>query len=93
MYGLVGLTALGLILLLPIHRAVWSCVGRNGPGDQNLRLALAGLILMVGIDSLLNGDLILPYLLLMGGLVAQGTEPVVPLDCQIPSELPGRRVG
>jgi len=93
MYGLVGLTALGLILLLPIHRAVWSCVGRNGPGDQNLRLALAGLILMVGIDSLLNGDLILPYLLLMGGLVAQGTEPVLPLDGQIPSKLPGRRVG
>jgi len=72
MYGLVGLTALGLILILPIQRAAWSSAVGHGPDDQNLRLALAGLILMVVIDSLLNGSMIVPFLLIMGGLVTGG---------------------
>jgi hypothetical protein len=31
---------------------------------------MAALILMVAIDNLLNGAMILPYLLIMGGLAA-----------------------
>jgi hypothetical protein len=75
MYGLVGLTALGLILFLPIQRALRLPAKWVGPDDPNLRLAMAGLILMVAIDSLLNGALILPYLLVMGGLAARRARP------------------
>jgi hypothetical protein len=75
MYGLVGLTALGLILFLPIQRALRLPAKWVGTDDPNLRLAMAGLILMVAIDSLLNGALILPYLLVMGGLAARRARP------------------
>ena len=70
MYGLVGLIAFGTILLLPILRAVWPPAGGNAPNESSLRLALAALILMAAIDNLLNGAMILPYLLFMGGLAA-----------------------
>jgi hypothetical protein len=70
MYGVVGLTAFGSILFLPVIRAAWSPAGGNGPPEQSLRLALAALILMVAVDDLLNGAMILPYLLVMAGLAA-----------------------
>ena len=70
MYGLVGLIAFGTILILPVMRAVWPPAGGDAPSHPNLRLALAALILMVAIDNLLNGAMILPYLLIMGGLTA-----------------------
>ena len=68
MYGLVGLIAFGTILFLPVIRAVWTPAGGNAPNEPNPRLAMAALILMVAIDNLLNGAMILPYLLIMGGL-------------------------
>jgi hypothetical protein len=86
MYGLVGLTALGLILFLPIYRAVWPSAGGDRRDDPNLRLALAGLILMAAIDNLLNGALILPYLLVMGGLAAREASPVPSPGDQILSD-------
>jgi hypothetical protein len=70
MYGLVGLIAFGAILFLPVIRAFWQPAGGDAPNRLNLRLALAALILMVAIDNLLNGAMILPYLLIMGGLAA-----------------------
>ncbi len=70
MYGLVGLIAFGTIMLLPVLRAVWPPAGGNAPLESSLRLAMAALILMVAIDNLLNGAMILPYLLIMGGLAA-----------------------
>jgi len=70
MYGLVGLIAYGAILLLPVVRANWPRSGTAAPSQPNLRLAVTALILMVAIDNLLNGAMILPYLLLMGSLVA-----------------------
>jgi type IV secretory pathway VirB3-like protein len=70
MYGLVGLTAFGLILFLPVLRAVWSSASGRGSDDIRLRQALVGVILMLAFDNLLNGAMILPYLLLMGGLIA-----------------------
>ena len=71
MYGLVGLVAFGGILFLPVIRAVWPPAGGSAPNQPNLRLALATLVLMVAIDNLLNGAMILPYLLMMGGLAAE----------------------
>jgi hypothetical protein len=68
MYGLVGLVAFGGILLLPVLRAAWPPAGGNVPNQSDLRLAMAALILMVAIDNLLNGAMVLPYLLIMGGL-------------------------
>ena len=69
MYGLVGLIALISIFFLPVARAVWSSGEGDTSNQPNLRLPLAALILMVAIDSLLNGAVILPYLLVVGGLV------------------------
>jgi len=68
MYGIVGLLASESILLLPVIRVVWLSASNNPRGELNLRPALAALILMVAIDSLLNGAMILPYLLVMGAL-------------------------
>jgi hypothetical protein len=71
MYGLVGLIAFGSILFLPVIRSVWSPVDSNYRDDSDLRRALVALILMVALDSLLNGAMILPYLLVMGGLASR----------------------
>jgi hypothetical protein len=68
MYGLVGMIAFGAILLLPVIRAVWLPADGEGSDEPNIRSALAALILMLAIDNLLNGAMILPYLLIMGGL-------------------------
>jgi hypothetical protein len=68
MYGVIGLMAFGSILFLPVLRAAWPSGEVSDPAGSSLRLALVALILMVAIDNLLNGAMILPYLLLMGGL-------------------------
>jgi hypothetical protein len=83
-YGLVGLVAFAAILFLPVLRTAWLSAGRNNADDSNLRLTLATLILMVALDSLLNGALILPYLLLMGGLASSRPTESSP-------HIPGRR--
>jgi hypothetical protein len=54
--------------LLPVARVLW---GRHASGDIagfDLRCALASAILMSAIDNLLNGSMILPLLLVIGGL-------------------------
>ncbi|MGA2672909.1 MAG: hypothetical protein ABSE99_06735 [Terracidiphilus sp.] len=71
MYGLVGLVAFGLILFLPVIRASRPSAGGSDPDDATLRLALVAVILMVAFDNLLNGAMILPYLLVMGGLTTR----------------------
>jgi hypothetical protein len=71
MYGSVGLVVLGLIVFLPVLRAAWSSAGGSDPDESNLRQALVGVILMVAFDNLLNGAMILPYLLVMGGLTSR----------------------
>lgn len=68
MYGAVGVFALGAIFFLPVLQAAWSSSDNQVSNSSGLRLALAVLIIMVAIDSLLNGAFILPYLLVMGGL-------------------------
>ena len=70
MYGLVGLLALGAILFLPVVSAAWSSSDGNH-GESDIRQALAAVILMLAFDNLLNGAMILPYLVLMGGLATK----------------------
>jgi hypothetical protein len=71
MYGWVGLVAFGLILFLPALCTNWPSAGESDPDDLNLRQALVAVILMVAFDNLLNGAMILPYLLVMGGLTTR----------------------
>lgn len=68
MYGLVGLSALESLLLIPVARVVWFPVARSDIEDFNLRHALAAAILMSAIDGLLNSSIILPLVLVIGGM-------------------------
>lgn len=70
MYGLVGLVAFGSILFMPVFRAAWSTANKIDANHSNLRLAVVGLILMIAFDGLLNGSMILPYLVIMGGMTS-----------------------
>ena len=68
MYGLVGLIALESLLLLPVIRVVWFTVARSDIEDFNLRHALAAAILMSAVDGLLNSSMLLPLVLVIGGM-------------------------
>jgi hypothetical protein len=70
MYGLAGLLALECLQLLPIARTLWSPLARGDMEGFDLRNALAAAILMSAIDNLANGSMILPLLLVIGGLSA-----------------------
>jgi hypothetical protein len=70
MYGLLGLAALECIQLVPVARILWPPDANSDPSTLDLRKALAGAILMSAIDNLLNGSMILPLLLAVGGLSA-----------------------
>jgi hypothetical protein len=72
MYGMVGLLALEGLQLLPVARVVWAPFARGAMEGLELRNALAAAILMSAIDNLLNGSMILPLLLVIGGLSAPG---------------------
>jgi hypothetical protein len=71
MYGLAGLIALECLQLLPVARILWSPLARSDPQAFDLRYGLAAAILMSAIDNLLNGSMILPLLLVIGGLSTQ----------------------
>jgi O-antigen ligase len=75
MYGLIGLAAFAALLFLPVLRTAWSSAQNSDPDDSNLRQALAAVILMIAFDALLNGAMILPYLLLAGGLTTRTASP------------------
>jgi hypothetical protein len=77
------LIAFGSILFLPVIRSVWSPVDGNYRDDSDLRRTLVALILMVALDNLLNGAMILPYLLAMGGLAShRGSTVTVPTSAR-----------
>ena len=86
MYGTVGLLALECLQLLPVARVSWASFGPGAPEGSDLRSALAAAILMSAIDNLLNGSMILPLLLVIGGLSAS--------SFALPSSVtsPGRRL-
>jgi hypothetical protein len=75
MYGLIGLFALGSVLFLPVMRTAWLPAQVSDPPQSNLRQVLVVVILMVAFDALLNGAMILPYLLLMAGLTTKAAIP------------------
>jgi hypothetical protein len=68
MYGIVGLFALEGLQFIPVARILWSPLARSETDGPDLRRALATVILMSTLDNLLNGSMILPILLLIGGL-------------------------
>jgi hypothetical protein len=68
MYGIVGLYALEGLQFIPVARVLWSSLALSGTDGPDLRRVLATVILMSALDNLLNGSMILPILLLIGGL-------------------------
>lgn len=68
MYGSVGLVSLESLLLIPALRAVWFPLARSDIGYTNMRHTLSAAVLMSAIDSLLNSTMILPLLLVIGGM-------------------------
>jgi hypothetical protein len=75
MYGIVGLLALECLQLLPVARVLWAPFAREGIEGLELRNALAAAILISALDNLLNGSMILPLLLVIGGLSAPSLAP------------------
>jgi hypothetical protein len=70
MYGALGVLAIALLFSFPIVRAAYFSMPGAAPELSSLLTALATLILMSALDSLLNGAFLLPYLLIVGGLSA-----------------------
>jgi hypothetical protein len=68
MYGSVGLISLEAALLIPALRAVWFPLARSDIGHTNMRHTLSAAILITAIDSLLNSAIVLPLLLVIGGM-------------------------
>jgi hypothetical protein len=68
MYGAVGLISLESLQLLPVARVVWFPLARSDIQAFNFRHALAAAILMSAVDNLLNSSMILPLLLVIGGM-------------------------
>jgi len=68
MYGIVGLIALEGLQLLPVARALTSAAPDLDSAGSRLSRALAAALLMSSIDNLLNGSMILPLLLMIGGM-------------------------
>jgi len=68
MYGSVGLVSLEAVLLIPALRAVWFPLARSDIGHTNMRHTLTAAVLITAIDSLLNSAILLPLLLVIGGM-------------------------
>ena len=75
MYGGAGLLALESLQLLPVARVWWAPSTQGATEGLELRKALAAVLLMSAIDNLLNGSMILPLVLVIGGLSAPGFAP------------------
>ena len=83
MYGSVGLLSLEALLLIPALRAVWFPLARSDIGYTNMRHTLSAAVLISAVDSLLNSALILPLLLVIGGMTiwsSNDTEVAVEYD-------------
>jgi hypothetical protein len=73
MYGSVGLVSLEALLLIPALRVVWFPLARSDIGYTNMRHTLSAAVLISAIDSLLNSSMILPLLLVIGGMTIWST--------------------
>ncbi len=79
LYGAVGLVSLEALLLIPALRVVWFPLTRSDIGYTNLRHTLSAAVLISAIDSLLNASMILPLLLVIGGMTIWSTN-----DAEVP---------
>jgi hypothetical protein len=87
MYGLFGLIALEALQLIPVVRVVWFPLARSDIEDLNLRHAFVAVILMTAIDNLLNNAMILPLLVVMGGMATwEAAASAVHVEVQTPEE-------
>lgn len=87
MYGIFGLIALEALQIIPIVRVVWFPLARSDIEDLNLRHAFVAVTLMTAIDNLLNNAMILPLLLVMGGMSTwEAAATAVQVDIQSPYE-------
>ncbi|MFT4114307.1 hypothetical protein [Silvibacterium sp.] len=68
MFGILGLVALETLQFVPVIRAIWFPLARSDIEYLNLRHALAAAILITAVDNLLNSAMILPLLLIIGGM-------------------------
>jgi hypothetical protein len=73
MYGSVGLISLEGLMLIPALRAVWFPLARSDVRYMNMRHTLSAAVLLSAIDSLLNSSIILPLLLVVGGMTYWST--------------------
>ena len=88
MYGTFGALAMAAVLAGPIVRAACSPPPGAGPELGSLLAALAMLLFMSTLDSLLNGALILPYVLLAGGLSSTiSSNPPYARQARSPSQI------
>ena len=74
MYGGLGLASLEALLLIPALKAVWFPLARSDIGYTNMRHTLSAAVLISAIDSLLNSAIILPLLLVIGGMTIWSTQ-------------------
>jgi hypothetical protein len=87
MYGIFGLLALEALQLIPVIRVIWFPLARSDIEDLNLRHAFVAVILMTAIDNLLNNAMILPLVLVMGGMSTwEAATRAVHIDVQSPHE-------
>lgn len=68
MYGGIGLLALECVELLPVVRVIRLSLARSDIQAFNLRHALAAAILMSAVNALVNSSMILPILIVIGGV-------------------------
>jgi len=87
MYGLFGLIGLEALQLIPVVRVVWFPLARSDIEDLNLRHAFVAVILMTAIDNLLNNAMVLPLLLVMGGMSTwEAATSAVHVEVQSPGD-------
>lgn len=85
MYGMLGLLALEAMQLIPVVRVVWFPMARSDIESLNLRHALAAAILMSAVDNLLNSSMILPLVLIVGGMSTwESASAAMHVDVQTP---------
>ena len=70
-YGVVGVLAVALILLMPVILAVWHQSSQKMSDDYSFVIVLIGPLMISTLDSLMNSAIILPYLLIAGALSSQ----------------------
>jgi hypothetical protein len=84
MYGILGLIALEALQVVPVIRAIWFPLARSDIEYLNLRHALAAAILITAVDNLLNSSMILPLLLIMGGMSTwESASAEVPVSIEV----------